>query len=218
MQRILEPEYMDTEEEVRVYGDMSHGEANLSFVETFVGHGGGRGLTLDIGTGPGDIPILLAQHAPEARIVAVDAAAHMLGEAAVRIARVGLADRITLHRADAKCLPFADGAFAGVYSNTILHHIPDPVAFLAEAGRVRSASGVLVIRDLFRPASEEEVRQLVDLHAAEATPPQRKMLHDSLRAALTLDEAREAAERAGLHGASVEMTSDRHYTIALGGR
>ena len=44
------------------------------------------------------------------------------------------------------------------------------------------------------------------------------MLFDSLHAALTLEEARDAARAAGMDGAEVEMTSDRHYTIVYEGR
>ena len=98
-------------------------------------------------------------------------------------------------------------------SNTILHHIPEPLFFLEEAARVRKPGGVLVIRDLYRPETEEQAHELVRLHASTATADQQKMLFDSLHAGLTLDEARAMVAEVGMTGASVEMTSDRHYTI-----
>ncbi|MCA8942643.1 MAG: class I SAM-dependent methyltransferase [Planctomycetes bacterium] len=215
MERILEPEYMDTPEEAHGYDAMDHSAANQSVVSAFLEAGGDACREiLDIGTGPGDIPLLLAAANPSARITAVDAAETMLGLARQKVARAGLEDRITLRAADAKSLPFDDGAFDGVISNTILHHIPDPVSYLAEAGRVLGR-GTLLIRDLCRPTDRDAAERLVALHAAQENEYQQKLFFDSLCASLTLDEVRDALRRAGLADASLAMTSDRHYTIAL---
>jgi ubiquinone/menaquinone biosynthesis C-methylase UbiE len=213
MERILEPEYMDTEVEARSYAAMDHTEANRSVAERLLALGGGRGLTLDMGTGPGDIPILLAGQRPGGRYVAVDAAWEMLKLAKVKIADRSLAERIVLHQADAKRLPYPDHSFDAVFSNTILHHIPEPIDLLREAWRVLRPGGVLLIRDLYRPPTEADAWALVDRHAAGATDSQRRLLFDSLHAALTLEEARELVAAADMAGTTVEMTSDRHYTI-----
>ena len=213
MERVLEPEYMDTADEVESYAAMDHTAANRSMVACFLEAGGGNGNTLDIGTGPADIPMLIAEQAPRAHIVALDAAHLMLVFAQQRIARTGLGDRIRLQQADAKNLPFRGGTFDGVLSNTILHHIAEPTRFLAEAHRVADSAGVIVIRDLCRPEDEGRARALVAKHAQGATEQQRQLLFDSLCASLTLDEARTAVDAAGMADATVEMTSDRHYTI-----
>lgn len=208
---------MDTAQEAETYAAMDHGEANRAFVTRAVEMGAGRGQVLDIGTGPADIPVLLAQQAPEAEIVAIDAAEHMLVVARRKVADAGLESRITLRRADAKDLPFEDESFDAVISNTILHHIPEPVMLLREAYRVLQPYGVLCIRDLCRPETEDQAWALVDRHAQGANDEQRKLLFDSLRASLTLEEARAAVKAAGIPNATVEMSSDRHYTIELKG-
>ena len=216
MERILEPEYMDTTEEAEEYDAMDHSDANRSVVERLRELGGGRGRILDLGTGPGQIPILIAQACPEVEeVVGVDAAETMLELARQKVAAAGLSDRITLQKADVKALPFANDSFDVVFSNTILHHIPDPLVFLREAWRVckKDDGNVLIIRDLFRPASEADAWAIVDEHAADASEKQRQLLFDSLCAALTLDEARATVAAAGMVGATVEMSSDRHYTI-----
>lgn len=219
MRRVLEPEYMDTPEEAEGYQAMDHTAANRSVVERFLELGGGRcRRVIDLGTGPGDIPILLCQSAPGPRVVAVDAAEHMLALARPKLGPLGLQDRIEFVPADVKALPWPDGAFDGVFSNTILHHIPEPLEFLREAARVLAPGGVLLIRDLFRPDSEAEAWRLVDLHAAGADEYQRQLFFASFCAALTLDEARDCVRRAGLLAARVEMSSDRHYTIEIGAR
>lgn len=213
MDRILEPEYMDTQEEAQEYDAMDHVAANESVLARFLEIGGGRGRAVDLGTGPGHIPVLIARARPEARIVAVDAAQTMLDLARERVDQAGLADRITLQQANVRDLPFGDDSFDEVFSNSILHHIPDPLDFLREAWRVLVPGGVLLIRDLFRPASEGQAWALVDEHAAGASDCQRQLLFDSLHAALTLEEARSTVAEVGMSGASVEMSSDRHYTI-----
>jgi ubiquinone/menaquinone biosynthesis C-methylase UbiE len=214
MQRVLEPEYMDTTDEAESYEQMDHSAANAAVVARFLAIGGGRCRhVVDLGTGPGDIPILLARASRDLTVVGVDAAATMLALARPKVRRQGLQSRIRFVRADVKALPFADGAFDGVFSNTILHHIPDPLQFLRQARRVLSAGGRLLIRDLFRPPTMAAARRLVDLHARDATAGQRQLLLQSLCAALTVDEARACARAAGLQQASVEMSSDRHYTI-----
>ncbi|MHC5062364.1 MAG: class I SAM-dependent methyltransferase [Planctomycetota bacterium] len=215
MKRILEPEYMDSVEEASSYSTMDNSAANRSFVEAVQAAGGTQGRLLDIGTGPGEIPILLAQENPELQITAFDAAEEMLKLAEQQISAAGFSERIEVRQGDAKNMPFEAKSFDVVVSNTILHHIPEPIDLLSEAGRVLGPGGVLVIRDLFRPESEEEAWRLVEEHAADGSDEHRRMLFDSLHAALTLDEARNLVRSAGLGSASVEMTSDRHYTIVL---
>lgn len=204
---------MDTEAEASDYDAMDHAAANRDVVDRLLAIGGGPGRVIDLGTGPGDIPILIAQACPEAELLGIDAAATMLEIARVKVAAAGLADRIEFQQAEVKALPFRSDSFDCVFSNTILHHIPRPIEFLSEAWRVLRPGGVLLIRDLFRPTNVEAAWALVDEHAADANESQRKLFFDSLHAALTLTEARSVVAEAGMTGATVEMTSDRHYTI-----
>ena len=66
--RVLEPEVMDTEEDAREYDAMDHSEPNGALVARLI-ELGARGRMLDIGTGPGHIPIMICE-----RIAEVDAA------------------------------------------------------------------------------------------------------------------------------------------------
>jgi ubiquinone/menaquinone biosynthesis C-methylase UbiE len=213
MERILEPEYMDTDAEASDYGAMDHSDSNRDALAQLIALGGGRGRVIDLGTGPGDIPILIAQACPQAHIVGVDAAATMLAIARVKIASANLTDRIEFKQAEVKALPYQSKSFDCVFSNTILHHIPEPLLFLREAWRVLAPDGVLMIRDLYRPKTEEDAWALVNKYAKDDSESQRKLFFDSLHAALTLEEARSVVIEAGITDARVEMTSDRHYTI-----
>jgi ubiquinone/menaquinone biosynthesis C-methylase UbiE len=212
MDRVLEPEAMDTPEEADAYASMDHSEANTAFVERLF-ELGAAGHMLDIGTGPGQIPLLVCARDAAARVTGVDLAEHMLRHARRACEASAFAGRIDYRRGDAKGLAFSDAHFDAVYSNTILHHIPDPLPFLREAYRVLRAGGALLIRDLFRPPTPERVDELVALHAADATPEQRALFRDSLCAALTPEELRRTADAAGLHDAEVVVDTDRHMSL-----
>src|SRR5262249_4437425 len=140
---------------------------------------------LDLGVGTAQIPIELAHRAPHIQITAVDAAESMLVLGRANVAEAGLSDRINLIRADAKQLPLTSGSFAAVISNSIVHHIAEPRAVLTEAVRVTAAGGLLFHRDLTRLDDESQLQHLVETYAAGATPHQRKLFGDSLRAAIS---------------------------------
>ncbi|MEZ6069551.1 MAG: class I SAM-dependent methyltransferase [Pirellulales bacterium] len=136
----------------------------------------------------------------------------MLRLGTVNVADAGLTDRIELRLADAKQMPFADGQFSCVMSNSIVHHIPLPAEVLADAWRVLGSGGLWLFRDLLRPIDEATLQRLVEQYAADADSHQRQLFADSLRAALTVDEVGRLAVELGLSPDDVRQTSDRHWT------
>jgi ubiquinone/menaquinone biosynthesis C-methylase UbiE len=160
------------------------------------------------------IPIELCKRAPNLRVIAIDTAQHMLASARKNVERAGLTDRIELIHGDAKKLDFPPATFTAVISNSILHHIADPSQVITEAIRVTSSGGLLFHRDLCRPDKESQVQKLVATYAADATPYQQKLLADSLRAALTLEEIRAIVAGFRIAADTVQMSSDRHWTWA----
>ena len=216
--RVLEPEVMDTPEEAQAYDAMDHREVNQRFVEDFLAASAGNAVELDdaeildLGTGTALIPIELCRQHPSCRVLAIDLSAHMLNLAKGNIEVASLRERILLDRVDGKKLPYADGRFVAVISNSIVHHIPEPKTALAEAWRVLAAGGLIFVRDLLRPETDAEVQRLVETYAAEATPHQRQLFDDSLRAALALADIRELIMQLGAPANSVEQTSDRHWS------
>jgi ubiquinone/menaquinone biosynthesis C-methylase UbiE len=211
--RILEPEIMDSAEDAREYDAMDHVAVNAQFVTDLLPMLNDRPLqVLDLGAGTAQIPIELARRAPQLCITAVDAAPSMLALARSNIAAANVTSRIEPILADAKQLPFANNSFATVISNSILHHITEPQTVVAEAIRVTTHGGLLFHRDLVRPADEAELEHRVETYAGNATPYQRKLFGDSLRAALTLEEIRELVASLDFARDTVQMTSDRHWT------
>lgn len=224
LQRVLEPEVMDTPEEARDYDAMDHSAVNTAFCTDLLAMGPLGPTVLDVGTGTALIPIELCKRAEGVRVVAVELAVHMLALAKENVARAGLEARIALEEADAKAMPYPDAAFATTVSNSIVHHIADPQLVLSEMGRVTRSGGLVFVRDLARPSTSAEVDRLVALHGG--TPPsdpaalpsfehQRELFRASLCAALTVDEVIDIANAAGLRGSAVHMTSVRHWTLTF---
>jgi ubiquinone/menaquinone biosynthesis C-methylase UbiE len=221
IERQLEAEAMDTVDEAREYDLMDHTTVNARFVADLLdtarrfGHSElGRQVVVDVGTGTARIPIELCRAHPVGRVVAVDLAHEMLRVAKENVRSAGLSAQVALQLARATALPLRDACATVVVSNSLIHHLPDPAPAFRDIVRIVSRGGFLFIRDLFRPESPAEIDHLVDTYAAGATPHQRQLLADSLRAALTLDEVREAIRGLPLAQVSLAATSDRHWTLA----
>ncbi len=212
LERVLEPEVMDSTAEASDYNSMDHSQVNRAFVSDLLQAGPIEGDVLDLGTGTALIPIEFCERVEDIRVMAVDMAVSMLELARYNIEVNGLIDRIQLDRVDGKQLPYEDEMFWLTMSNSIVHHIPDPITVLREAVRVTSGDGRLFFRDLLRPESDERVKELVHQYAGNDSADQKKMFEDSLRAALSLDEIRALVTQLGFDPTGVTATSDRHWT------
>ena len=218
--RTLEPEVMDTAEEAADYDAMDHSEVNRRFVDDWgsalraTGHSAAARLRmLDVGTGTALIPIEFCRSFPNLNMIAIDLSTEMLKLAAANVERAGFSELIELRLVDAKRLPCADGEFETVVSNSIMHHIPQPIDSLTEMVRVLAPGGLLFVRDLLRPATEAELEALVQTYTQGATPNMRQLFRQSLHAALTVEEVADMLAQLGLSCNWVEATSDRHWTI-----
>ncbi len=160
-------------------------------------------------------PIELCLRQPTAQVLAVDLAENMLDVARTNVAAAGLTDRIKIQRVDAKELPFDEGRFAAVISNSIVHHIPKPQSVLAETVRVVHDGALILFRDLMRPSDDATLEHLVDTYALGANSHQQQMFRDSLHAALAIEEIRDLVAGLGFSPDSVQPTSDRHWTWSV---
>ena len=212
LERVLEPEVMDTLAEAHDYDRMDHSGVNQAFVTDLLQTGDIGMEVLDLGTGTAQIPVVLCQQDPHCRVMGIDLAAHMLDLARYNIEVEGFTERIFLQQIDSKDLSMESELFDTVMSNSIIHHIPEPLVALTEAVRVARIGGLLFFRDLMRPTTDEQVVALVQQYAGDENDHQQQMFDDSLRAALSLAEIRLLFSSLGFDDATVQPSSDRHWT------
>jgi len=112
---------------------------------------------LDVGCGRGAVLLMAAQCLPRGKAVGVDvwSTTDQSGNAEQVTRRnavlEGVADRIELHTADMRQLPFDDGSFDVVVSSLAIHNVPgagERAKALREAARVLKKGGKLMIADI----------------------------------------------------------------------
>lgn len=122
---------------------------NRAVLDCFVGTAVGR--VLDIGSGAARMLSLLSDQATEAVGVDVDRSARRIARR--RLGAAGLAN-CTIQNADVRALPFTDGYFDTVIVDDVLRATENPIDALAEAARVLSDGGQMLILE----RSNTEVR------------------------------------------------------------
>src|SRR4028118_1327272 len=200
MQRILEPEVMDTSEEAIEYDAMDFTAVNTAFAQRTSELAPQSGLVLDAGTGTARIPILICQKCPQLQIIGSDLSKNMLLIASKNVEQAGLQKQISLELADSKQLPYQDGQFDIVISNSIVHHLPAPLALFLEIKRVLKQNGAIFIRDLFRPTDEARMNALVDSIGDDYDEHQKMLFRDSLHAALVVLHSNDKDRKSGSAG------------------
>lgn len=213
--RILEPEVMDNDIEAYEYDQMDFTEVNTDFALLASKLGEKEAKVLDIGTGTAQIPLILTDLRPKWHITAVDLAESMLKLGNQNIEKAGKSRQITLTLVDGKKMPYANHSFDVVMSNSLVHHIPNPLDLFKEIDRVVKPNGSVLIRDLLRPESENDIEEIVKQADLDYNPRQKKLFKDSLHAALTLMEIKEIVSEIAWHDAQVYQSSSRHWTLTI---
>jgi len=213
MERILEPEIMENAEQALAYAKADFSTSNQWYVDHLLADfAKNLGNVLDIGCGPADVPVRLARAHPTTRITAIDGASAMLALAQKAVEAAGLQKRIATVQGYIPGLPFDEHSFDAVLSKDLLHHLPDPMVLWSEAKRLGRRGAAVYVMDLFRPASPEAARSIVETVAGNEHPILKEDFYNSLCAAFTAEEVRSQVGRAGL-GLDVIQISDRHMLI-----
>ncbi|HEY7100127.1 MAG TPA: class I SAM-dependent methyltransferase [Mycobacteriales bacterium] len=100
---------------------------------------------LDVGTGPGRLPVEIARHNPQVWVTGLDVSPRMI-EAAKAAIEPG--QQVIAEVGDVAKLPYRDGSVDLIVSTLSQHHWPDRAAALAELARVLAPGGRIWIYDL----------------------------------------------------------------------
>ena len=216
MERVLEQEIMADPEQARVYSKADFEEENQGFVDRFREFYPelSQGHMLDLGCGPGDIAIRMARALPDILITGIDASGPMIALAQQAVDAEGLS-----HRIQFRCERFQSSAVDradAVISNSLLHHVPNPLQFWYSVKTLGKPGACVLVMDLLRPASVEEAQEIVDRHASEEPAILRRDFLNSLLAAFTEDEVASQLVELNLSRLLIDVPDDRHWIV--GGR
>jgi len=219
MDRIPEPELMDEVPQALAYAEADFSLTDQAFIERFLQLVPAPGRRIvDLGCGPGNVTFPIAARLPGAEVVGIDGAAAMLAIAEQR-QRTGGADPERLHflqrdLADgALARPPLAGSFSAVVSNSALHHLHDPAVFWTAVRHLAAPGAWVVVRDLRRPASHQEIEAIVAREAADAPEILQRDYRASLHAAFRPKEVEQQLRAAGFTGWRVEPLEDRYLEV-----
>jgi ubiquinone/menaquinone biosynthesis C-methylase UbiE len=213
--RISEADLMNDPEQARAYAEADFSEPHQAFVAHFqrLFPGFSPQQAIDLGCGPADVSMRFARAFPESMILGVDGASAMLSLGQQGVETKGLAQRLTLQHCYLPDTQLPASTFDTVISNSLLHHLDDPVVLWQTVRHVARPGAAVLIMDLMRPASIDEAQRLAGRYAADAPPVLQHDFYHSLLAAYRPDEVRRQLDRAGLSQLRVEAVSDRHLLI-----
>lgn len=222
MKRIPEPELMDSLEQTQAYAAADFSEPNRLFSQavrrTLKGQQPAlETRLLDLGCGSGGLLVELAHTLPDWDMLGVDAGPNMLKLARQCIAEENLDGRVALIEAhlpsDLEAVR-ALGPFEAIVSNSLVHHLNDPMTMWASIKALGQAGTHVVVMDLARPASLEEAKDLVEAHTQGALPALKEDFYNSLLAAWRPDEIESQLASMGWGHWSIERPSHRHWLVS----
>jgi len=130
------------------------------------------GTILDIGTGPGRLPLEIAKQVADVGIVGIDISKDMVKLARKNAKEEGLADRVEFKVGSAYDTGFEDCSVDLVVSTGMIHHLREPVKAFNEVYLILKRGGEAWVYDGRKDAPRAEMEETVrDLGIEEDLPP-----------------------------------------------
>ena len=95
-----------------------------------------QGSVLDLGTGPGYLPIEIVKLAPDLKITGIDLSRKLIMIARANAQKSGLSSHLSFEVGNSARLRYADAVFDMVISTGMLHSLKNPVKVLMEIYRL----------------------------------------------------------------------------------
>jgi 2-polyprenyl-3-methyl-5-hydroxy-6-metoxy-1,4-benzoquinol methylase len=216
MERIPEPELMNEAAQAQAYAQADFSEPHTHFVSLFAEKFPTlqvAGSVLDLGCGPADISRRFAQAYPLCRIHGIDGAAKMLELGREANTQAQLAQRIELFEVRLPCSSLPLAQYDVVISNSLLHHLHDPLVLWRSLQQFARPGAPVFIMDLRRPVSARIAQELVTTYAENEPAVLREDFLASFCAAFTPAEIEAQLAAMQLTSLQVEIVSDRHLII-----
>ena len=218
MDRIIEPELMNEEEQVKAYAFANFSEPHDLFVKIFQEkfpdiNSSFNDAVLDLGCGPCDITRRFAKAYKDASFHAVDGSALMLKYGKELNDEEKLSHRIKLVETSLPKVELPQQFYHLIISNSLLHHLHNPITLWETIQQHAKPYAHVYVMDLVRPVDEQTVTFLSNEYAANEPEILKSDFENSLRASFSIEEVRQQLKEVGLSNLTVEEIGDRHMII-----
>jgi ubiquinone/menaquinone biosynthesis C-methylase UbiE len=150
------------------------------------------GRVLDVGTGPGYLPIEIVKLARGVEVTGIDVSKDMVRMAGKNAQKSGVDDRVRFEYMDANDMRYRDSCFDLVLSTGSFHHWKKPVRVLNEIHRVLKDGGQAWIYDIRKDAPPEGIEKLKEMYGGFAGPIIYRMI--SFHSSVTKEEFQNVLE------------------------
>jgi ubiquinone/menaquinone biosynthesis C-methylase UbiE len=150
-ERVIVDQFTRQADQFRAFAEMPGQARDMVLAATQVN---ARDSVLDVACGPGVTTCDLAEVA--GRAVGIDVTPPMIEQAKELQRRKNLTN-VKWHVGAVPPLPFDDEAFSLVFTRYSFHHFPNPADVLKEIVRVCSATGTVVVMDVFMTSKEQAI-------------------------------------------------------------
>ena len=219
--RIPEPEVMNDPLQVDAYAAADFSGTDQAMVErisTLLQEAGAsfrdHARLLDLGCGPGNITVRLAQRWPKCSVLGFDAAERMIAVADDRRRAAGLSNQRLRYEHALLPINRSDQPADLIVSNSLLHHLHDPQQLWSSLIPLASPHCLVLHRDLRRPDSEASIDRLCQCHVADAPLVLQRDYRASLHASFSLEEVKAQLLLAGLQHLQVVAVEDRYLEVS----
>ena len=119
------------------------------------------GRVLDIGTGPGFLPVEISKKAPNIEVIGIDVSESMIRIARKYVRKQIKADKVSFQVMSAYSLDFPDRYFDLVISTGVLHHLKDLLTAFNETYRVLKQGGEGWMYELITDAGVRDMEKFM---------------------------------------------------------
>ena len=170
------------------------------------------GIVLDVGTRVGLVALKIVWRNENMVAMGLDISGPLVERARETATAWELTERAVFQVGDPRHMRFKSGYFDLIVSDCSLHRFDNVVAVLKEIGRVLKPKGALLIRDYSRPNRLKMIGR-IQQQAQRLGEAMRPQLEQSIQAAYTPDEIRQAVGEAGLGGIRVDVSDPDYFVL-----
>ena len=188
MLREVEPELMTDSAQCLAYAESPGGIGlRTFFLYNFKSLHNVNGKFADLGCGPGLLDIELCK-LYDITIDGFDGSSTMVSLARTNVKEAGVDDKIKIHQCN---IDDVSGTYDWIICNNTLHHMHDPIKFWNKVKSLTTINSKIYITDILRPASEEDLEEIINVTTVGELPVVVTDFRNSLKASFTVEEIQE---------------------------